>query len=125
MSSRPWIAAGLFISLISPFLILISEFEMVAEFDVPEFFWALKNTVLQSSLSAVGSLLLGTWTALGLLILSPAWRKKGEILCLFPNFLPPVFTLLVLLQWIDPYPVGIVGVAFAHAIINFGLVAVS
>ncbi len=46
-------------------------------------------------------------------------------MCLYPNYLPPVLTLWVILHRIDPYPVGIFGVAFAHSIINFGLVAVS
>lgn len=120
-----WLAFGILLFLISPFLVLVAKFQMATQFDISEFFWALKNTVFQALLSAVGSLLLGTWTALGLLVLSEKWKRRAEILCLCPNFLPPVFTLLVLLQWIDPYPVGIFGVAFAHAIINFGLVAVS
>lgn len=47
-----------------------------------------------------------------------------EVLCLVPNFLPPLFTLLSILNFIDPFPMGIAGITIAHTIINFGLVAV-
>ena len=111
--------------LLSPFLILIWKFPLHPHFDFAEFFWAFKNTVIQAALSAFGSLLLGTWAALGLISMRPQFKKILEIICLAPNFLPPLFTLLVVFYWVDPFPTGVIGIGLIHSVINFGLVAVS
>ncbi len=111
--------------LFSPFLILVWKFPLHATFDFSEFIWALKNTMIQSTLSAIGSLLLGTWAALGLIGRGPAFKKILEVICLAPNFLPPLFTLLVVFYWVDPFPAGTLGIGLIHSIVNFGLVAVS
>jgi thiamine transport system permease protein len=96
--------------------------------DWSELFWAFKNSFLQASFSALFSLLLGTWVALGLICFTEGYRRHYrmilEVLCLLPNFLPPLFTLLSILNFIDPFPMGIIGITIAHTIINFGLVAV-
>lgn len=111
--------------LLSPFLILIWKFPLHPQFDFAEFFWALKNTFIQAALSAIGSLVLGTWAALGLISMRPKVKKTLEVICLAPNFLPPLFTLLIVFYWVDPFPTGVIGVALIHSVINFGLVAVS
>lgn len=110
--------------LLSPFLVLIFKFPLDPSVDLEEFRWALKNTVWQATLSGLGSLLLGTWLAFGLVGLS-TYRRAFEVLSLLPNFLPPLFTLLVSLYWLQPFPTGIWGVAIVHTFINFGLVGVS
>lgn len=93
-----------------------------------EILWAAKNSFLQASLSAFISVFLGVWCAFGLISFSSEklmkWRKSFEIFCLLPNFLPPIFTLLSVLNLIDPFPMGISGIVIVHAIMNFGLVAV-
>ncbi len=47
-----------------------------------------------------------------------------EILLLAPNFLPTLFVLVFCLQWIEPFPMGLLGVMLVHAFINVGMVAV-
>ena len=125
MKARQALAYFILFFLLSPFLILIWKFPLHPHFDMNEFFWALKNTFIQASLSAAGSLILGTWAALGLISMGPKVRKMLEVICLAPNFLPPLFTLLIAFYWVDPFPTGVIGVALIHSMINFGLVGVS
>lgn len=112
--------------LIFPFLFLVSAFRGAWP-DMDELRWAFQNTALQAALSASFSLLLGIWGALGLLSFSRGrapWRFVAEMLCLLPNFLPTLFTLLAVLNLIDPFPMGIAGIVIVHTVLNFGLVAV-
>ena len=125
MKSHKVFAYFVLFLLVSPFLILLYKFPLSPQLDFQEFFWALKNTIFQATLSALCSLLMGTWAALGLISVKPKIKKILEIICLAPNFLPPLFTLLAVFYWVDPFPTGVIGIAFVHAVINFGLVGVS
>ncbi len=92
-----------------------------------ELFWAFKNTFLQALLSAVSSLILGIWASFGILNFSSGksrLRLVLEVACLVPNFLPPLFILLSVLNVVDPFPMGILGISLVHTVMNFGLVAV-
>jgi thiamine transport system permease protein len=125
LTIRKVLAFAVIFFLLSPFLVLLYKFPLHPQFDFSEFFWALKNTVLQAMLSALGSLAIGIWAAFGLMAVKPKLRRLLQVICLAPNFLPPLFSLLVAFYWVDPFPVGIIGIAFIHSLINFGLVAVS
>ncbi len=125
LRTRQAFAYSILFFFLSPFLILIWKFPLHPQFDFSEFAWALKNTLMQAGLSAVGSLLLGTWAALGLISMGPRVKKILEVICLVPNFLPPLFTLLIIFYWVDPFPTGFIGIGLIHSVINFGLVAVS
>src|SRR5438445_2391727 len=96
--------------------------------DWGELGWAFKNSFLQAFFSALVSVIFGFWAALGLLSFTNNnrrhWRMILEILCLLPNFLPPIFILLSTLNVVDPFPMGIPGIVFIHTLMNFGLVAV-
>lgn len=128
MSPRNLIRSALLIYLLFPFLFLLSHFHVTSWPEWSELFWAFKNSALQAFFSAFFSLLLGIWVALGLIGFTEGFRRHlrmiFEVLCLLPNFLPPLFTLLSLLNFIDPFPMGLIGITIAHTMINFGLVAV-
>lgn len=113
--------------LLFPFLFLFTQFRVSGSPDWGEIFWAFKNSFIQASLSSLFSLVLGTWASLGLLSLN-RWQKQvrslGELICLLPNFMPPLFILLSTLNVLDPFPMGIPGVVIIHTLMNFGLVAV-
>ncbi|WP_374029652.1 ABC transporter permease [Bdellovibrio bacteriovorus] len=92
-----------------------------------ELLWAFKNSFIQAFFSALLSLFVGFWAALGLLSFNDGSKKRRfvfEILCLLPNFLPPIFILLATLNIIDPFPMGIAGIVIIHTLMNFGLAAV-
>ncbi len=117
-----------FLFLISPFILLLTQFKIHGLPEFGDFFWALRNSFVQSLLSAFFSIIIGFWFGLGLIALPkvrwPKLRNVFEILCLLPNFLPPIFTLLSALNIIDPFPMGVFGIVLIHSIMNFGLVAV-
>ena len=128
MNLRQALRIGLVLFLIFPFVFLLTQFQVTSWPDMGELSWAFKNSFLQATLSAVFSLLIGFWVALGLLSLnSPRTRRLRivlELLCLLPNFLPPIFILLSALSVIDPFPMGISGIVIIHSLMNFGLAAV-
>lgn len=114
-----------FLFFISPFIVLLFKFKLNFEIDILELGWAVKNTLLQSFFSAFGSLVLGFFCSFGILILNQKFlRPIFEIMCLVPNFLPPLFTLVATLNFVDPFPTGVIGISIVHMLINFGLVCV-
>jgi thiamine transport system permease protein len=124
---------GLFIFflffLLFPYGLLISKISIASSLDLPELWWAFKNSIFQATFSAVGSLLMGFWLAFGLFSLQrksfmqPWMVRLFQVFLLLPSFLPPLFILLVLLSLVDPFPTGLIGVVLVHVIMNAGLVA--
>lgn len=127
----PLVRGLLVLFLLSPFLFLIWQFgqqDVLRGLDWRELRWAFENSFWQAAGSATFSLLLGLWGATGLLRLSswgrPHWRAVLEIFLLAPNFLPAIFTLLAVLNVVDPFPMGRPGIILVHTVLNWGLVAV-
>jgi thiamine transport system permease protein len=124
---RKLLRLALVVFLLFPFLFLLTQFRPQGLPDAAELFWAFKNTFLQALLSAICSLFLGIWASFGILNFSSGksrLRLVLEVACLVPNFLPPLFVLLSVLNIVDPFPMGILGIALVHTVMNFGLVAV-
>ncbi|MFS4458413.1 ABC transporter permease [Bdellovibrio sp. HCB2-146] len=128
MSPRQLLRYSLVLFLFFPFVVLVYEFRIVELPELSELWWAFKNSFFQAFFSAFFSLILGIWAAQGLLTLARsrwAWgRPILDILCLLPNFLPPLFVLLAILNAVDPFPMGVIGIVIVHTLMNFGLVAV-
>ncbi len=124
---RICLALLLILLLLSPFLILIREIGGWAFPLTREALLALRFTFLQSVLSVLFSLTLGFLGAQGLLSVKDRWNPRTykllEMSLLVPNVLPTLFVILASLQWIRPFPFGMVGVVFVHSIMNIGLVA--
>lgn len=110
-----------------PFLFLFSKFQ-IFNFSIGEqFVWALQNTVVQAALSAVLSLIVALFLALGLLHFLPgsSTRKILENICAAPNYLPTLFSLVFVLSFVEPFPFGVLGIVLVHAFISAGFVAVA
>ena len=114
---------------ISPFLVLFFNLfkpHAIGNFDFEELFWSLKNTTIQAGFSAFLSLVTGFFLSLGLL--EVANRKKIntaiDFLFLLPNFLPNLFIVIGLMNLVDPFPMGILGIVLVHVFINFGFVGI-
>lgn len=123
----PLLRSALVLYLLFPFLFLIFQFRLQSWPDGAELVWAFKNSFLQAFFSALAAVFFGWWSAMGLISLGKKrrhFRPLLEVCCLLPNFLPPLFILLATLNILDPFPMGIAGIALIHALINFGLVAV-
>lgn len=111
--------------LLSPFLILFFHLPDVSLPLTEELIWNLRNTFLQATISSFGSVLLGLWGAGGLLSLRKSRaRFIWEFIFLLPNFIPPLFVVLAIFKCVNPFVMGVLGVAGIHIFINAGLVAV-
>lgn len=122
------ISRGIFLlavlTLALPYLLLLGQIRGLALPESAELLWALKNSLYQGVFSAVMALLAALTLMPGLWWAGP--RLKGFLSwgLLLPSLLPPLFVLLSFLSWVDPFPVGLVGVVFVQGFMNAGLAAV-
>lgn len=116
---------GLVFFLLFPYLILIFYFRINFELSLSELWWALKNSFIQAFLSSLFAIIFGFFVSLGLFCIQKKWlRATFEILALLPNFLPALFTLVAVFNFVDSFPYGIFGIVIVHVFIYFGLVGV-
>lgn len=117
---------SVFFFFLSPFIFLMALTPGRFEVDTVETLWALKNSSLQAFYSTLITLLLGVITALGLFKVQngrPALHVVLVILCLIPQFLPVVIVLITLMNGVQPFPMGLVGIVLCHAFSYFGMTA--
>lgn len=125
MSPQRIIALASTALLLFPFIFLIYQFRLFSFPEAGEIFWAFKNSFIQSFFSALLSILLGFIGALGIVRLAQnKLRLLLEWICLIPNFVPPLFILLAVLNVLQPFPMGVWGIVLIHSFINIGLCAV-
>ncbi len=120
----PW---GISLFLLSPCIVLVFLLHHWAMPSWGELFWALGNSILQSFFSALFALGLGFVVALGAIRLSPerfVLKSIFDILCLVTQFIPVVVSLVAILNLIEPFPNGILGMVIVHVFLNFGLAAI-
>ena len=112
-----------------PVFVFLLKIPLLRFPDSPLWFPVLCSTLLQAGLSAVFSVLLGIFGALGLCCVFPKCIKKGvvEIFCLLPALLPPLVSVLA---WVNvsevffPFPFSFSSVLLVHVLMNVGLVSV-
>jgi ABC-type spermidine/putrescine transport system permease subunit II len=90
-------------------------------FDLGEFIWALKNSLLQALGSGIIATLMGFLGALAL----TSGGDLLRLLFLLPGILPTLFLIISLLALTPQFPMGLTGIIIAHSIVSFGVVAVS
>lgn len=121
------IASAVLLFLCLPYLLILFHLGLSYQLDVEELLWALKNTIIQAGLSALGALLLGFLLARGLVYIRSRlvlrWHPLLNFFLLLPNFLPPLYILLVFLSSLEPFPMGFLGIVLIHSFINMGIVA--
>lgn len=89
---------------------------------------AVQASIIQSLLSAFGSVFLGAIMVIGALsVQSPAVQRTLEILFLLPNLIPQLFVVISILTLAHllHFTTGLFSVVFAHVLLNSGLVALS
>lgn len=107
-----------------PYVLLFRFFSEWRWPEFEEFAWALKNSAIQASGSAVLALIGGLLLWFGLV---KAPLRSRAPLCwalLLPSLFPPLFLLLSFLSWMDPFPVGWIGISIIQGFMNAGLVSV-
>ena len=115
--------------LLLPYLIFILRTQLFSIPDAAEIVKVLSFTVSQALLSAVVSIILGFWGALGLVWTFSRFgekiAKRAIIVLLLPNLVPALFLILSCLQIFKPFPFGLTGIVILHSIVNVGTVSVS
>lgn len=125
MSPQRIIAIAFTALLLFPFIFLIYQFRLFSLPESGEILWAFKNSFIQSIFSALLSLVFGLIGALGIIRFSQSkMRALLEWICIIPNFVPPLFILLSVLNILQPFPMGVWGIVLIHSVINIGLCAV-
>jgi thiamine transport system permease protein len=114
--------------LLSPYGLLLSQFQLQLSLNREDFFWALQNTLVQALGSSLVSVLFGFLGGLGLLWLHRVCKPRAvfwlERAILLPNMVPSLFVIVACLGLINPFPYGRLGIMLVHAVINVGLVSV-
>lgn len=121
---KQWLFAIVGFGLCLPYLLLFQKISSVSFSDAEELWWALKNSVLLAAGTGLISLFVGFWLSWGLFDLRIRIRKWASLLLLVPSFLPPLFVLLSFMSWVDPFPMGWIGVIALQGYIYSGVVAV-
>lgn len=122
------ISRGIFLlavlTLALPYLLLARQIGGIGLPETGELLWALKNSLYQGVFSSLIALIAAFTLMPGLWWAGP--RLKGVLswALLLPSLLPPLFVLLSFLAWVDPFPVGLIGVVFVQGFMNAGLAAV-
>ncbi len=118
---------GICFLLLSPCFVLLGLTQKLIFPKQEELIWALSNSFIQAFASATLTIFLGFIVALGhLKIPSHRFivRSFFETLCLVTQFIPVVVSLVAILNLIQPFPMGVVGIVTVHAFLNFGLAAI-
>jgi thiamine transport system permease protein len=127
MVEKKLIPYGICFFLLSPCFVLLL---LTTNWALPqwnELFWALSNSFIQAFFSALLTLSLGFVVALGHIKIPDTRfivRSIFETLCLITQFIPVIVSLVAVLNLIQPFPMGTVGVITVHAFLNFGLAAI-
>lgn len=99
----------------------------MAQFDLAEFLWALKNSFWLGGVSSLLSLILGFLLSFGLGFSEQKLPRLSGYLrqaLLFPIYLPPFFVILIFFYWFDFAPLGLASSALAQTLTYAGMVAV-
>ncbi len=107
-----------------PYVIFISFFHWQFSIDLNEFFWAFKNSLIQSLSAACAILFLAVPASCGLFRLHPRWQALTKKLLLIPQVLPSFFTILIAFSIWNPFPLGNIGITFLFILIHLGFAVV-
>lgn len=123
-----------FVFLLAPYVLLLGHWTQslssLQSLDWPELKWAINNSFVQSFFSSLLAFILGLFLFFGLGQCRVLWPENKKLLALIeflvlaPSFLPALFLILVVMSFIQPFPIGLIGVFLLHALMNAGLVAV-
>ena len=103
-----------------PLIGLIFYFKLNFQFNTSDIYWALKNSLTQSICVGCISIFLGYWGALGLLTVPTRYKNILKLITVIPVFLPSLFSVLIGLSLINPFPMGTWGVVFILSLVYTG-----
>lgn len=111
---------GLLLYFLIPYLIFLSVYEFSFDLNFPEMFWAIRNSLAQSGVTAAIALLLSIPMSQGLFLLPDRIQKIALRLLIVPQILPALYSILIAFSVINPYPMGSLGIIILFIFINLG-----
>lgn len=111
-----------FLFFLLPYVFFLKYFDLKFDLNFSELIWAVKNSLIQSVTAAVVCTLVGFIMALGIFQAAPKWQSGLLKLVLLPQILPALFSILIVLSIIDPFPMGHIGVILIFIVVNVGFV---
>lgn len=112
--------------LLLPFIVLMAKGFSAQPLSFLELFFVVKWSFIQSFISSLGSLLVGSIIAFGLCSVTSGYKKRIiESFCLLPNFVPTLNVVLAVMPLVSLVGLGISLVVGAHVLINAGLIGIA
>ncbi len=111
---------GLLLYFLVPYFIFLSFYEFSINLNLTEIFWAVKNSLLQSGVTAAVVILLSIPMSQGLFLLTDRFQKTALRLLIIPQILPAFYSILIAFSVINPYPMGSLGIIVLFVFINLG-----
>lgn len=119
-----FIRYGIVAFFLLPFLFFAWKFKFQIDFNASELWWALKNSIYQSTLAGFFVMLLALPMSFGLASLPARWLGVVAYLLLLPQILPVFFTALIVFSVVKPFPMGSAGIIILFSVVNMGLATV-
>jgi thiamine transport system permease protein len=111
---------GLLFYFLIPYFIFIFYFKLTTDLNFSELWWAFKNSVTQSVLTALIVVALSIPLSQGLLLLPEVWQSFVKRLLIIPQILPALYSILIAFSVLNPFPMGTPGIVFIFVLINLG-----
>lgn len=111
---------GLLLYFLIPYFIFLFFYEFSFDLNFPEMLWAIRNSLLQSGVTAALALALSIPMSQGLFLLPDRFQKLALRLLIIPQILPALYSILIAFSVINPYPMGSQGIIILFVFINLG-----
>ncbi len=115
---------GLLLYFLLPYLAFLKYFNLDFHFDYQELAWAVKNSLVQSGITAVIITFLSIPLSLGLFATKENFAGVLAKLLLVPQILPTLFSILIAFSILNPFPLGTSGIIFIFILIHLGFATV-
>lgn len=118
--SAAFLRPALLVYFLIPYFFLFYYYKFTTEIDLLELFWAIKNSLLQSLVSAAVVVILSVPMSQGLFLLSPKFQNIFKRLLMIPQILPALFSILIAFTLFNPFPMGSEGIIILFIVVNLG-----
>lgn len=110
--------------LLLPYIFLLLGLGKQVSLDQEETIWALRNSFEQGFYSMLLSLFMSCFLLPGYWFFKGKFKFLLQIILLLPSFVPPLFIVMSFFWWMNPFPIGTIGVVLVQGSMNAGLLTV-
>lgn len=117
---KQFLRLGLLLYFLIPYFIFLWFFEFSFGLNFSEMLWAVRNSLFQSGVTAAIALALSIPMSQGLFLLPARFQNIALRLLIVPQVLPALYSILIALSVVNPYPMGSLGIIILFVFINLG-----